>query len=205
MQRYKHINILYLTLLCYVSCHLGCQSHPNRKEAPVTLQELRDKAQKIVDSGINEINERYRPYRYADSLVRSDNSATVLKRLDSLIFLYPNDDKIYLCKGYWYYKRKLYSNALDQYKIATSVARHTYPLLLDREAKAYIGVKKIDSAIQKYKDASADNTVYYYELANTFEISNNLDSAFYYYNAYFNHYPQDTARKKHWESLKQTH
>lgn len=180
----------------------SCNSEPSSKTPPLKVTDIKKQSQQIVDSVIGEISKRNNPYKFADSLVRFDNSSNTLLKLDSLIRLYPNNDKLYLCRGYWHFKNKNYENALYEYHMADSIARFEYPVLLDMQALVYIEINEFDMAIQKYKVASSINELYYYPLANAFERSNKIDSAIYYYALYFQNNTLYTInQKKHYDSL----
>lgn len=192
------VRIINLVLaICYIFSNAACNDFQSDND----IKNLTKDGQKIIDSIMSESNKKYQPYRYADSLVNADHTLAVLVKLDSLIKLYPNDHLIYICKGDWYYKNGEYSNALNEYNNSAKIAQDESPQLLDKKAKAYIELNNLAEATNCYKKAAAMNYDYYFSLAQSYELSNKIDSSIKYYSIYIKHYPAEQHVKYHMDSL----
>lgn len=191
---------LYKTLIITCLCFACNQETPN-KQVTNSLKKLREQSQQSLDTLINRIAYIHSLYEYADSISNFDTSSNGLIKLDSLILLYPNDDKFYIYRGSWYFNKKEYQKSLKEYDLVNTIAGYSYPVLQDKKAQVYVKLNKLTDAITLYRAASLDNKFYYQKLGHTFLLNNTMDSAIYYYSLYLQSYPDDLNIKYCLDSL----
>jgi tetratricopeptide (TPR) repeat protein len=194
----NQINLKSKTFFFVLFVLLG--EHCKHKENADSFNALKQRSQKVMDTITKKINEKIRITRFADSIVEVD-TVNALQKIDSLILLYPRNDRLYISRGQWYYSRKLFHEALAEFKTSESVAGHSSPLLSEKMGKTYVSLGNKEMAIVYYKDAAEFVSRFYLQVGKIYESNNLLDSALYYYSLYYFKNKPDTSMKKHMDSL----
>jgi tetratricopeptide (TPR) repeat protein len=118
----------------------------------------------------------------------ADNIVTQLLNKNHL------DDGLHVFKGEIYDARMQYDSALKEYDFV--ISRIQYSNALANRAALFIKLGKYQMGIEDYKKLYEVNYDYSYQLAQTFELLKQKDSAFKYYNIYLEHYPDSILQKK---------
>jgi tetratricopeptide (TPR) repeat protein len=113
------------------------------------------------------------------------------KLIDSLLKENPGKGIYYTYKGIVYAERGMYTEALGQYDKSILFSKTDFPLVLSKKGEIFIRNKKYDLAILNYKKAALLNRDFNFEVAQSFELAEKMDSALKYYKMYFNNYPND--------------
>ena len=193
--------IKFFKIILPASLFYGCLQESSNRQTTESLKNLNEKSQQSLDSMINTLAIKYSIYTYADSISNFDTSSNGLAKLDSLILLYPNDDKFHLYRGSWFFNKNEYQKSLNEYNSATNISGYSYPVLQDKKAQVYIKLNKINEAIDLYRTASLDNEFYYQKLGHAFLLNNKTDSALFYYSLYLQSHPDDIRIKNRLDSL----
>lgn len=171
------------------------------KEKEFTFNEFKKESQKTMDTITLKINKKIKISQFADSIANSDSSINGLKKLDSLVFLYPNNSDVYFQRGVWYLRNKLYKHAISEFNTAENLAGYAYPNLSEKKAQTFIALNQLDDALKYYKEAAIYSNSYNYNIAVMYEAKKQVDSALHYYSLFLTKNNKNEKIKKHMDSL----
>src|SRR5688500_5202141 len=171
------------------------------KENKFQFEEYKQESQKTMDTIVLKINNKIKISQFADSITNSDSSISGLKKLDSLVLLYPKNSDIYFQRGVWYHKNKLYNEAISEFNAAEDIAGYSYPNLSEKKAKTFIALNQIEDALKRYKEAAIYSNSYNYDIGKIYETKREIDSALHYYSLYLKKNKNDEKVKKLMDSL----
>ncbi len=154
------------------------------------IEKIREENKSGFDSLQNTVNYENDLNRRIEKSIYTGDFNTAFTLIQSLP-RFSKTNSIHLYKGMIYSEQKKYTEAIEEYNIV--IDAEPFPLALDKRAKLYIKTNKIDLALNDYRKAYLLNYDYSLQVAKTFELINEKDSALNYYQIYLGYYPKDTA------------
>ena len=142
-------------------------------------------------NSFNNFQERqYKYFRHIEQLIDSNK----IKEADSIVSKKlkdsPTDEQFLTYKGQIFEAEKKYDSALIEYNFV--LIKDIYSSAIEKRAKLFIKMKLMEKAIQDYKTAYSYNNDFSYQIAQTFALNKQKDSALKYYQIYLEHYPKDS-------------
>lgn len=135
------------------------------------------------------------------NLINAKKLDSAQKILDSLNNLGLKKRQFLVYQGMIFYYRYQYSKAIEQYNDAIEEYNIDYPLALSKRGQAYLKLNKFSEAINDYRKAIPFYEYLNCDLALTFELNHQMDSAIFYYKKYLVEYPERNDIRDHLNKL----
>ena len=158
------------------------------------IDDLRKETSLSIDSFNRKLNAENRFFDSIQYLIDSGKLDAADNVIEQLLNTRPLDDRLHVLKGQVFEAHMQYDSALNEYNFV--IFRIPYPNALDKRATLFIKLGRYENAIKDYKKAYEVNYDFSYQLAKTFELIKEKDSALKYYHIYLEHYPDSILQKK---------
>lgn len=107
---------------------------------------------------------------------------------------------VHIFKGMMYEKKQKYTEAIKEYTLA--IQEIPYSIGLEKRGNVYLRQSRLDLALIDFRSGYLYNYDYSLQIAKTFELLQEKDSAKKYYSIYLKHYPLNDTIKQKIELLK---
>jgi tetratricopeptide (TPR) repeat protein len=182
------------SLILILGCVLLMKSLFPKPNVTGMISVLRRETSSKIDSVNKIIEAENKSFDYIQHLISSGNLEKANQLIDPVLKKNPRNDFYHIFKGQVYDARKQYDSALFEYNLA--IAINETPLALDKRAKTFLKLGKVEQAITDYRTACDRNFDYSYQLALIFEKIGQNDSALKYYTIFDDHYPDSNIKKR---------